>query len=314
MILTVTPNPCVDKTYRIDGFSLNRLNRPNEVLTVAGGKGLNVARVFEHLGGRAFVTGFLGGPQGQIVFKALEGERIAHDFVQIKGETRLCIKVVDPSQHTETEINELGPVVEKPEGSRLLQSVERLLKGQRFSYGVFCGSLPLGLDPTFMAELIEIAKKQGVRTVLDSNGPGLKEGIKAVPWMVKPNRIELGELCARPINTLADAYEAAQKVMTKWPIEVLVCTLGNEGAIWVTLEDAWHVRAPKVEVLSAVASGDSFLAGLLFKLERNSDVKEALKWAAGAGAANAEVLGAGFCSYEAIANRAQEAYCTRFKG
>ena len=144
MILTVTPNAAVDKTFRIERFCLDRVHRPSAEHTVAGGKGINSARVYQTLGGQATCTGFLGGVQGQIVTKALASENLANQFVPCEGETRLCIAIIDPIAGTQTEINESGPTVSIRSVSQLLRRVQSLLTQQAFDFVVLSGSLPPG--------------------------------------------------------------------------------------------------------------------------------------------------------------------------
>ncbi|CCW34748.1 hexose kinase, 1-phosphofructokinase family [Chthonomonas calidirosea] len=311
MILTVTLNPCVDKTYLIEDFAVHKLNRPSQALTVAGGKGLNVARVYTRLGGQALATGLLGGYNGHIVQTALAGEGIAHDFVEISKETRLCIKVVDPLRKTETEINELGPTVSATEMARFMAHLERLLTSHSFAMVAFCGSLPLGIEASWVKTILRRAQQAGAKTVLDSSGAALREGIAASPWLVKPNRTELEELWEHPISSVETARCAATALRENYGVEVFLCTLGAEGALWIAEKEAYHVHAPRVNVMSAVASGDSFLAGLLLAIEKGDSVENALRLAAGAGAANAEVLGAGFCEVDIVQKRAEQAQVSR---
>jgi len=311
LILTVTLNPCVDKTYLIEDFAIHKLNRPSQALTVAGGKGLNVARVYTRLGGKALATGLLGGYNGHIVQTALAGEGIAHDFVEISKETRICIKVVDPLHKTETEINEIGPPVSESEMLRFMERFEWLLASHSFAVVAFCGSLPPGIEADLVKTILRNAQQAGAKTVLDSSGAALQEGVLAGPWLVKPNRVELEELWGHPISSVETARRAATELRKRYEVDVFLCTLGAEGALWMTEKEAYHVKAPQVNVMSAVASGDSFLAGLLLALEKGDSVENALRLAAGAGAANAEGLGAGFCNVATVQRCAEQAQVSR---
>ena len=313
MILTVTPNATVDKTYRVDNFALNRVHRPQETLTVAGGKGINVSRVYRTLGGEALATGFLGGAQGRIVTRELEREGIAGDFVEIAGETRVCIAVVDPKTGTQTEVNERGPNVSSNEVNVLRERFSTLLRQQRFDYVVLSGSLPPGAPDTLYAELIEIAQAQNVPAVLDASGEALRQGIAARPWLVKPNQVELQALLNRPMETEADASGAARELQAQG-IATVIASRGDQGAILVCDSGTWRAVPPKIEFASAVASGDSFVAGFLWAWqhgEKPHDPEAALRLATGAGAANAMVIGAGFCSRESIFEQAGRSVVTR---
>ena len=302
VILTVTPNAAVDKTYQVAPFLLDKVNRPSATHTVAGGKGINVARVYQTLGGKALVTGFLGGLNGRIVAKALQAEQISEHCVRVADETRLCIAIIDPTTGTQSEINERGHEISRRAQTALFRRFESLLSQHRFQFVVCSGSLPPGADEDLYAELIARAKRQGIRTVLDTSGAALKIGLDAQPYLAKPNRAEL-EGIGYAFAGDADLCTAAQK-LTRDSVEVLASTLGADGAL-LTIRNGRQFRSfpPQIAFASAVASGDSFLAAYLWAWNHGTkpgDYAEALRLATGAGAANAAVIGAGFCTREAI--------------
>ncbi len=307
LILTVTPNVALDKTYRVEGFAINCVNRPSLTYTVAGGKGVNVARVYQTLGGTAWATGFLGGPNGRIVAQALKREGIASDFAPTRGECRLCIAVIDPMTGAQTEINEAGPKVAPREVAELLRRIERLFTQHEFEFVVLSGSLPPNAPDTLYAEIMALARKANVRVVLDSSGAALRAGIAARPWMVKPNRVELEGALERPLRDETDVLQAARHLHSEG-VEIVVVTLGAAGAMLICPSGAWRAVPPPIEFVSAVASGDSFLAAFLWAWSHGAtprDPASALRLAVGAGAANAAVIGAGFCTRDAIFALAQ---------
>jgi 1-phosphofructokinase family hexose kinase len=309
LILTVTPNAAVDKTYRVENFALDRVHRPSKAFTVAGGKGINVARVFQTLGGKAVATGFLGGMHGDIVRSALKGEEIQDAFVRVRGESRLCIAVVDPVTGTQTEINELGPVIATRNLNELRRKIENLLSQETFKCVILSGSLPPGVPETFFADLIREAHAMQVPCVLDTSGAALRAGVKAIPWMVKPNRVELEMILERPLHGEADMYRAAQE-LHEAGISLVALTSGAEGAYLNTALGCWKAIPPPIQFASAVASGDSFLAAFLYQWFYGSPTanpQAALRLATGAGAANAAVIGAGFCTKESIYTLAEKA-------
>ena len=275
---------------------------------MAGGKGINVARVYQTLGGQTVSTGFLGGVQGQIVARALAAENLPNQFVPCEGETRLCIAVIDPVAGTQTEINESGPEISTRAVSQLLRRVQSLVSQPDFDFVVLSGSLPPGAPETLYAELIGIARANGVRAVLDSSGAALCEGIAAKPWMVKPNRVELESLIGAPLGD-ATTRAAHARRLHEGGIDVVALTLGSEGALLVSDRGCLSAVPPAVEFASAVASGDSFLAAFLWAWTHGAtpgDAASALRLATGAGAANAAVVGAGFCTRDSIFARAAE--------
>ncbi len=308
MILTVTPNANLDKTLRIEEFALNKVHRPSQGFTGAGGKGINVARVFQTLGGSALATGFLGGMPGRIVRKALRQEAIADDFVTVRGDTRFCIAIVDPICGTQTEINERGPEISGHNLLVLQRKIEKLLSQQTFQCVILNGSLPPGVPDTFYPGLIEIANKCGVPVVLDSSGSAVRVGVQAIPWMIKPNSIELEAILDRPIRDDADIRHAMEALHSSG-IAIVAVTRGAEGAYLKTAHGFWEATPPKIKFASAVASGDSFLAAFLYQWlhgDLTEDAEQSLRLAVGAGAANAAVIGAGFCTKESIYAHAEQ--------
>lgn len=294
---TVTPNAGIDKTYTVEGFGLDRVHRPSDCITVPGGKGINVARVLKTLGRSATATGFLGGATGDAVARGLDAEGIAHDFVRIEGESRLCIAVMDPTTGTQTEINENGPEVTAHDVERALDKMRHLAQGKE--YVVLCGSCPPGVPTSFYGDIIRIAQKAGARAVLDTSGEHLREAIKLSPYMVKPNVTELSQLAGRELVTLEEITRAA-KGLRQYGVEISAVTIGRSGALLTDGKQVWKATPPTIPFASAVGSGDAFVAGFLDSLLGNQCLEEALAWATAAGAANATTYGAGFCSKDSI--------------
>ncbi|MGC8667135.1 MAG: 1-phosphofructokinase [Chthonomonadales bacterium] len=293
VILTVTLNAAVDKTFTIPGFSVDRVYRPTRWRITAGGKGINVARVYRILGGSPLATGFLGGINGRLILHSLQQEGIPAEFVRVAEEARECIAIIDPDNRTQTEINEVGPTVRPSEVKRFLLKFEELLGVYRFQWIVLSGSIPPGVPPATYAQLINKAKSHGVDCVLDTSGLPLTMGIEAGPWMVKPNLYELEAWCGRNLRSLDEVLEAGESARKKG-IEVVAVTMGERGAIVMSRDGTWRATAPPVEFVSAVGSGDAFVAAFLWSVEQGTGVAEALRAGVAAGSANAATFGAGF--------------------
>lgn len=296
-VLTVTLNAAVDKTYRVEGFCLDRVFRVESGRIVAGGKGINVARVLHTLGVPVVATGFLGGHNGAFILDSLKHEGIRGDFVWTQGESRVCLAVIDPIGGTQTELNEIGPHIHPSEVADLECKLADLLP--RFAFVTLCGSAPPGVPADFYARVIRLAHAHGTQVVLDSSGELLKQGVASVPWMVKPNRVELSHVFGREPRDEHEAVEMAHRLREKG-IAVVVTTLGKQGALLVSEEGAWLARPPEVEFVSAVGSGDSMLAAMLYAVTIGMAPPDVLRWGVAAGAANAAVFGAGFCTREQI--------------
>lgn len=297
MILTITPNAAIDKTYTVEGFGLDRVHRPSNTTTVPGGKGINVVRVLKELGHEGLATGFIGGRTGDSIIEGLDAECLAHEFVRVEGESRLCIAIMDPVNGTQTEVNENGPDISAADMERMYAKIRELIGG--IEYVVLCGSVPPGVPNDFYANVIDIARKAGVRSVLDSSGEQLRCAIEASPYMVKPNVAELSQAAETELFTLEEILGAA-KSLKHYDIEIIAVTMGRSGALVTDGEHAWKAAPPEISFASAVGSGDSFLAAFLDSISKDSDLSEALAWGTAAGAANATTYGAGFCSKESI--------------
>ncbi|MHB9035239.1 MAG: 1-phosphofructokinase [Armatimonadota bacterium] len=297
MIITITPNTAIDKTYTVEDFGLNRVHRPSGSRTVAGGKGINVVRVLRTLGVDGVATGFVGGANGDAILQLIDEECLSHDFVRVREESRLCIAIVDPKNGTQTEINENGPEISADELASMLQKTESLIPGRKFL--VLCGSCPPGVPTSFYGDLIRLAKNAGVNSILDTSGDHLIEAIKAAPFMVKPNVTELSQVAGRELLTLEEIVRAA-KSLKQFGVGITAVTMGRSGAIITDGVQVWKAVPPEIQFASAVGSGDTFLASFIASVIDGASLPDALVAGTAAGAANATTFGAGFCSKECI--------------
>lgn len=299
MLLTVTPNPCVDRTYQLDRFEINRVNRPSVTYVMAGGKGINVARVYRTLGGDAFAVCFTGGINGQILRKALKIEGIPSQLIKVHGETRTCIAMIDSGTGTQTELNEPGPLVSDRACHELIRNVDRLMQEGTVHLISLSGSLPPDADSSLYAELIGVAKYHSVPVALDASGEALIEGVQASPWLVKVNKVEACQLLGSEIDSVQQCCDAAVEIWKTYAVKVAIITMGSEGAVEFNGTQLRHLVPPVIDFMSGVGSGDSFLAAYLYTWLK-SDGRDALSVAVGAGAANAAVVGAGLCTSKQI--------------
>ena len=166
MIITVTLNAAVDKTLAVPNFRIGRRHRAVEQTSMAGGKGVNVARALKTLGQPVIATGVAGGPTGTRIIQQLTDEAILNDFVRIRDESRTSTAVVDDTTGEQTEINEHGPAVSEAEIELFRDKLLYLAKGAAVC--VFAGSLPGGVADSFYAEMIVELNQMGVTTVLDA--------------------------------------------------------------------------------------------------------------------------------------------------
>jgi 1-phosphofructokinase/tagatose 6-phosphate kinase len=293
MIVTVTLNAAIDRTLTVPNFQLGQRHRASAGLTLAGGKGINVARALKRLGLPVVATGLAGGRTGTRVVEELTGEAILNDFVRIADESRTSTAVVDPTVGSYTEINEWGPDVSADELEMLVEKVRYLSRGADFV--VLAGSLPRGVDPGFYGELIRDLNRRQVLTVLDSEGEPLRLALEAEPYLVSPNQREAEALVGQEFYELQDFALALEHIAERGARNVVVT---NESGCFARLREGrkirrYRVAAPHVEPVSTVGSGDVFLAALIAAQVEGQSTEDALRQAVAAGAAATQELGAG---------------------
>ncbi|WP_435606089.1 1-phosphofructokinase [Pseudomonas knackmussii] len=259
-ILTLTLNPALDLTVRLPRLEPGEVNRSEAVMAQAAGKGLNVAQVLADLGHQLTVAGFLGADNAA-AFDALFQRRDFRDgFVRVPGETRSNIKLAEHDGRV-TDINGPGLLVDAGAQELLLDELARLAAGQDIA--VVSGSLPRGVDPQWLAELILRLKRLGLWVAFDSSGEALRHGLAAKPWLVKPNAEELAAVCG-PAD--AGGVDAQARQLKDGGIEHVVLSRGAEGVHWFAPDADLKSRPPRVEVASTVGAGDSLLAAMLHGL------------------------------------------------
>ncbi len=185
---TIVRRQPLDRTLTVPNFQRGQRHRASGGLTIAGGKGINIARALKRLDVPVVATGLAGGLTGTRIVEELTAEAILNDFVRIADESRTSTAVVDPTATSYTEINEWGPHVEDEELEMLLEKLRYLTTGAETV--VFAGSLPRGVDEGFYGETIRDLNRRGVKTILDSEGEPLRLGTSAEPFLVSPNQRE----------------------------------------------------------------------------------------------------------------------------
>jgi len=269
MIVTLTPNPGLDRTYAVDALLHGQVNRASADSIEAGGKGVNVARVLSANGRRTRAVLPVGGPTGASVLELLEREGVDTVRVPIAGDLRCNVTLTEPDG-TVTKVNAAGPELSSEELAALVTgTVAAVITAVRETpddtevWFVGCGSLTPGAPDDLFARIIDRIRLEApglVRTAVDSSGPALAASLAARPDIIKPNLHELEELCARPLPTFGDVVDAARGIVATGVGTVLV-SLGAEGALEVTATSARHAEAPAAVVRTTVGAGDAMLAG-----------------------------------------------------
>lgn len=283
MIYTLTLNPAIDRTIIVDEISKVDVTRVQKTRRDAAGKGINVSKVIDSLGGTSVCLGFIAGENGRYIKNQLAQNNIKNVFVDVEGETRENIKVLQTNSSGMIELNEKGPIITKEDKEKLFNILDSLLV--KNDVLAISGSIPQGLDVSIYKEIIERYKSKGVVIVLDASGDLFTVGIEGLPHIIKPNKYELEKYLNKPLVSDRDIALEAKKLIVKG-IDKVIVSLGKEGAIYVDCENSYRVVVPSLEVKSTVGAGDSFVAGLCVGLSRFDDEQELIKYAASVGSAS----------------------------
>jgi 1-phosphofructokinase/tagatose 6-phosphate kinase len=293
VILTVTLNAAIDRTVAVPNFRLGRRHRAVESRTVAGGKGINVARALSLLGRPVIAAGFAGGPTGTRVLEQLREESVLTDFTRIAAETRINLAVIDPTSGEQTEINERGPAVSPEEVKELFERIGYLAGGAKIC--VLAGSLPPGAGDDLYARLIADLGRRGVPVVLDAEGEAMLAGVRAGASMVTPNEREAEELVGQEFADPGDLAQGLDELVRLGAAEAAITR--PDGCVAVIGEGAerrlLQIHTEPLEPVSTVGSGDAFLAGYVAARYEGRSPEDCLAYGVACGAESTQHFGAG---------------------
>lgn len=258
-VLSLSLNPALDLSIGLETLAPGEVNRARESTLTPAGKGNNVSRVLALHGHQTAAGGFLGRDNSAPFERAFTDWGVEDRFIRVAGETRINVKLAEKGGRV-TDINGPGATVGEREFERLVESVTAEADG--LEAVVIAGSLPPGVTPLQLASLIERLGARGYPVWFDASGAALAEGVKARPFLIKPNEHELADCVGRALEDEASLIEAALEVQ-RGGVDQVLLSLGAEGVIWFFEGGALRARAPKVEVVSTVCAGDTLLAGVL---------------------------------------------------
>lgn len=284
-ILTITLNPAIDVRYSIENFTLGNVNRTKEIEKNAGGKGINVSRIINILGGDILATGIIGGFTGKLFLKKLNENSIKNNFLESEYETRTCIAIVDKNIDGITEILESGKG-DLEVSNNFKEKFSEILQDDSIKIICASGSLLKGIDPLMYNTLIEKSNKKGVKFILDTSGETLLAGIEAKPFLIKPNKEELEFILNRKLETEIDIINAGKELICRGAQNVMI-TLGGSGALLVTTDKIYKGTFPKVTIKNTVGSGDSTVGGFAYALSQDRTLPECFKLGIACGTTNA---------------------------
>ncbi|QEK13018.1 1-phosphofructokinase [Crassaminicella thermophila] len=280
MIYTVTLNPSIDYVVKVEDFRLGTVNRVNTDYKYPGGKGINVSRVLKNMGIKSKALGFIGGFTGAYIKKYLEAEGIETDFITVKGDTRINIKL---KADEETEINGAGPDITEENINVLFEKISKLTSND---YLVLAGNIQKSLSRDIYSKIQEKCISNDVKVVVDTTGESLIVTLKYHPFLIKPNKEELEEIFGVEMNTQEEIILYAKKLRDMGAQNVII-SMAGEGALLICKNGVYHGSVPKGVVKNSVGAGDSLIAGFIASYSQNLDIEKAFKMGIASGSATA---------------------------
>ncbi|MCE8010433.1 1-phosphofructokinase [Halomonas daqingensis] len=292
-LLTLTLNPALDLSVSLERLEPGTVNRTHETHLTAAGKGVNVARVLTQLGHDVTVSGFLGADNDGPFLRAFEAMQVEDAFLRVPGETRINAKLAEADGRI-TDINGPGAAIDEAAWQRLLDGLDTRIGDprRRPDTVVIAGSLPPGVTPDNLAELVIRLREAGLPVWVDTSGAALDQAIAARPTAVKPNELELAAWAGNALDTAEARLTAALRLYAAG-IEEAVVSAGAAGVLWVSHRGAWQAMPPRVSVASTVGAGDTLLAALLHGVVCGHPPDQALRLATALSAESVRHLGVG---------------------
>ncbi len=281
MITTVTLNPALDKTITVESLEYGSVNRVQKSLVDTGGKGINVSKVLGKLGSPTTAIGFLGDRNKNQMLQLLEIEKIETEFIYVDEDTRTNTIIVELEKKITTNINEEGFFIDEAHAAKMKELV--IQYAQKSTHMVFSGSAPKGIDVQIYKELIELVRDLTL-TVLDADDDLLLEGIKASPYLIKPNLHELENAYDVILETNEAIIQLSRRIIQEHHIHIVLISMGGDGCLLVTHDEAYKALPIPVEVMSTVGAGDSLVGGFLHGLANNLSLQACLAYGTVCGA------------------------------
>lgn len=274
MIITVTFNPAIDKTAEVDCVHVGGLNRLKNVRMDAGGKGVNVSKTIQALGGTSLCTGFLAGSSGDYIQSTLNQMHIDNDFVWVEGSTRTNLKVLDEAMEL-TELNEAGPEIGRAQIDKLINKITSMCNEDTLV--VLSGNVSASVDTSIYYEMIQKVKEKKGSVILDADGALFAQGIKAHPMIVKPNKYELALYFGIEGSfTNAQIIEKAKTLLNE-DTKLVVVSMGSEGSMFINREGVWQASALRIEAHSSVGAGDAMVAAIAYATKEGCSLEDLIR-------------------------------------
>jgi 6-phosphofructokinase 2 len=280
-VVTLTVNPALDKSAHFSGLIPEQKIRCAAPLYDAGGGGINVSKAISRLEGTSLAVMASGGPSGEMIKEILNKELIPFHSIETKNWTRESFVAVDDNTNSQYRFNFPGTSITNAEKNEIIQVIE----GLESKFLVISGSLREGLPVHFYQEIAEIAKRSNSKLIVDTAGDALKKVLETGVYLIKPNVGELAKLIGVERLEMEEVNDAAKQIIAKGGAEIVVVSLGPQGAVLVTKDSYDFVPAPNVAKKSTVGAGDSMVGGMVWALSQNKNLKEVIRWGVACGSA-----------------------------
>jgi len=274
MIVTVTPNTCVDYTLLLPELRLGETLRATDAAWGMGGKAADAAWILGSWGVPSLAMGFAAGQMGQRMAAMLQARGVATEFVEVEGETRLNVVVICAKSKQQSTLTANTLRVRPEHVAQLVTRYARAL--DQATCVILGGSLPEGVPSSLYADLISAARARNIPVIFDSSGPALRTGLAARPSLIKPNQVELAELTGQVVNSPEDVYRAASALQRTFGVD-LIATMGEQGALALIGQTHYYIPPLTVEVVSTAGAGDAVLAGMAVALSRGEPPEAGLR-------------------------------------
>jgi 6-phosphofructokinase 2 len=295
-ILTITLNPTVDKSCAVDNIKPEKKLRCTAPKYEPGGGGINVSRGLSRLGIKSTALFLSGGRTGELLEQLLDEEGVVTSTIAVAAETRENFIVVDKSHNEQYRFGMPGDAISTEEIAALSKKIDSLSPFPEIV--IISGSLPEGIDAAYMASLVKEIKAKGAKVIADTSGEALAEVLKEGVYLLKPNLGELSLLTGREDLDNESADEAAKQLIDEGKAEVVVVSLGPQGAYLVSQGECIHVPAPSVRKLSTVGAGDSMVAGMVAILANDGSHLDMARMGVACGSAATMSTGTGLFTKE----------------
>lgn len=292
-IVTLTVNPAIDKSTTVDGLKPHSKLRCTHPVYEAGGGGINVSRVLNELGAQSLCMYMAGGPTGSHLHELLDDLDIVQQVIPTADRVRENLSVTDTANNQQYRFGMPGPTILQSEWENTLRQLGAVVsEGDLLvASGSLCPNMPID----FYAQVSKIAQKKKAKYILDTSGEALLKGAEAGAFLLKPNLGELAALCGVDTISFAELEALAETFIRENPCEILVVSLGAQGALMVTKDSTEHIAAPIVHQKSTIGAGDSMVAGMVYALSQGKSPKQMVQYGVACGTAATMTEGTQLC-------------------